>query len=382
MNKTIKSILMLVVGACVFTACDEDRDSNPTLQSPTAFVLNTPAIANSVIDLANSEKINVTCSQPDYGYPAATDYSLEASINADMTDAFEVVPAQKSAELGIDAALLAAELTKKIEKTGKTENDFPVNTKVYLRAKAVQVTAYGEPINGMEIVSNTVELPQVLVQYALPPVSMPGKLYVIGNFNEWKWDTAPEMIPVHSAPNIFWRMVWIDNIGIKFNNERNWDNGGIGFGQVTIGGELAANISDKGGNFASEKPGWYLMVVTMSISGNKLVYNVDFNKPEVWLMGPVTPAGNWDEKEDGCSFDVPATKDGDFVSPAFAHAADSDSGLRAYVKIPGQDWWKSEFMVFGKKLVYRGAGDDQERVAVPAGQKMYVNFSNDTGDIK
>ena len=79
---------------------------------------------------------------------------------------------------------------------------------------------------------------------------------------------------------------------------------------------------------------------------------------------------------------MPATKDGDFVSPAFAHAADSDSGLRAYVKIPGQDWWKSEFMVFGKKLVYRGAGDDQERVAVTAGQKMYVNFSNDTGDIK
>jgi len=39
-------------------------------------------------------------------------------------------------------------------------------------------------------------------------------------------------------------------------------------------------------------------------------------------------------------------------------------------------------MVFNKKIVYRGTGGDQERVVVSAGQKLYLNFSNDTGDIK
>lgn len=135
---------MLVVGVCLFTACDDDNDSNPTLKSPTSFVLNTPAIANSHIELANSGKIIVTCSQPDYGFPASTDYSLEASLNADMSDAFEAVSAQKSAVLGIDAASLAASLTDKLKSKGKVEADFPIDVKVYLRAKAVQTTAYGK----------------------------------------------------------------------------------------------------------------------------------------------------------------------------------------------------------------------------------------------
>lgn len=373
---------MLVVGVCLFTACDDDNDSNPTLKSPTSFVLNTPAIANSHIELANSGKIIVTCSQPDYGFPASTDYSLEASLNADMNDAFEAVPAQKSVVLGIDAASLAASLTDKLKSKGKVEADFPIDVKVYLRAKAVQTTAYGKAIDGTEILSNIVELSRVLVEYSLPPATTPENFYVIGGFNGWKWDTAPAMIPVNGAPNVFWRMVWVDEQGVKFNAERAWDNKEVGFGQVNIGGELAGNISDNGGNLASATPAWYLIVVTTSVSGGKIIYNVDFLKPEVWLMGPVTPGAGWAEKEDGCSFEVPATKDGEFVSPAFAHASDADAGLRVYVKVPEFDWWKSEFMVFNKKIVYRGTGGDQERVVVSAGQKLYLNFSNDTGDIK
>lgn len=374
---------MLVMGACLFTACDEDRDSNPTVKSPTTFVLNKPAISNAVIDLANSGKINVTCSQPDYGFPANTDYSLEASLNANMEDAFEVVTAQKSAVLGIDAASMAATLTDKIKATGKNEADFPVNVKVYLRAKAVQVTAYGTAIKGTEIMSNIVELSQVLVEYSLPPVKIPEQLYVVGNFNGWKWDTAPAMVPVHSAPNVFWRMVWVDNVGIKFNSEKTWNDNVVEYDKAVVGGELVGDIlKGDNGNFKSSTPGWYLVIVTMSVSNGKIIYNVDFNKPEVWLMGPVTPEAGWAEKEEGCSFEVPATKDGEFVSPAFAHASNEDAGLRAYVKVPGFDWWKSEFMVFNKKLVYRGAGDDQERIVVSAGQKLYINFSNDTGDIK
>jgi hypothetical protein len=107
---------------------------------------------------------------------------------------------------------------------------------------------------------------------------------------------------------------------------------------------------------------------------------VQFNKPEVWLIG--TTVGGWDERMDGCMFDVPTTADGEFVSPAFANDAADDSGVRAYVKVPGFDWWKSEFMVFDKKIVYRGMGGDQDRVGGKAGQKLYLNFTNETGEIK
>ena len=52
------------------------------------------------------------------------------------------------------------------------------------------------------------------------------------------------------------------------------------------------------------------------------------------------------------------------------------------MKIPGFDWWKSEFMVFDGKIVYRGTGGDQDRVMGSAGEKLYLNFGNETGEIK
>jgi hypothetical protein len=99
-------------------------------------------------------------------------------------------------------------------------------------------------------------------------------------------------------------------------------------------------------------------------------------------MGTVTPSASWSEKEDGCMFDVPTSADADFVSPAFTNDTSGDGGLRAYVKVPGFDWWKSEFMVFDKKIVYRGMGGDQDRIEAKAGQKLYLNFTKETGDIK
>ncbi len=72
MNKIIKSFLFIGLGLGIFTACDDDRDSNPTLNAPTEFVLNTPVISSEVVDLANSSSIEISCSQPDYGFPASS----------------------------------------------------------------------------------------------------------------------------------------------------------------------------------------------------------------------------------------------------------------------------------------------------------------------
>ena len=75
MKNIIKSLvlpLLALVAIPMLTACSEDRDSNPTLQDATTFHLNTPAIAQgeSTYDLAKGSTLNLTCSQPDYGYTA------------------------------------------------------------------------------------------------------------------------------------------------------------------------------------------------------------------------------------------------------------------------------------------------------------------------
>ena len=62
-------------GAFILASCADDNDSNPVLQKPTSFVLNTPALAtNGTYDLANSTSVELTCTQPNYGFPITTNY--------------------------------------------------------------------------------------------------------------------------------------------------------------------------------------------------------------------------------------------------------------------------------------------------------------------
>lgn len=385
MKKILKSTLLLVLSLGLFTACDDDHDENPTVVPPTSFVLNTPALADQLIDLANSTSLVLTCSQPDYGFTAATSYTVQVGTKADMSDAVDVLTSTQ-AKLDIDAALVASTLTSLELADGKTEADFPMVIPAYFRVKAVMTTKGGAPIENTEITSNTVSLNKVKLLYSLPPVTTPEKLYVVGQFCEWNWGNSLEMTPVNGATNVFWHLVFIggEQGGIKFNSDLSWDGNEKGFEGINISGDLAGEIINDGGNIASSNPGWYLMVVTTSVEGREIIYDVQFNKPEVYLMGTCIGDAAYTELNPDALFTVPTAADGEFVSPAFTTACpggDGD-GVRAYVKIPGYDWWKSEFMVFDKKIVYRGNGGDQARVAGEVGQKLYLNFGAETGEIK
>lgn len=388
MKKIIKSALLLLCSICILSACADDRDSNPTLQNPTegSLVLNIPGMSeNAIFDLANSNSVNLTLnSLPNYGFPAYTTYTVSASLDSNMGKSVDILSASSS-KLVIDAASLASELTTLALAEGYDTEDFPLTIPVYFQVRAAATKYAGSAIEGTETTSNIVSLKNVLLQFALPPVNPPANLYVVGNFNGWSWDSSLTMAPTYDATNKFWHIVWIDESGLKFNAEKAWDGGEVGFGGLrTISGSRAGDIVDGGGNIASSKPGWYLMIITAEVAGRDIVYDAQFEDPNVYLMGPVTPNGDWKELEDGTMLEIPTTLDGQFVSPAFARSVpggDGD-GVRAYVKIEGFDWWKTEFMVFGTEIKYRGAGGDQERVAGNAGQKLYLNFGNDTGEIK
>ena len=388
MKKTIKSALLLLCSICILSACADDRDSNPTLQKPSdgSLVLNIPGMSeNAIYDLANSETVNFTLnSLPNYGFPAYTTYTIAASMNSDMSGAVDVLTSPYT-KLEVDAAALASELTTMALAKGYKTEEFPLDIPVYFQVRGAATKYAGGAIDGTLTTSNIVSLKNVHLDFALPPVNPPANLYAVGNFNGWSWDTSVTMAPTYDATNKFWHIVWIDESGLKFNAEKAWDGGEVGYaGLRTISGARAGDIVDGGGNIASSKPGWYMMIITAEVSGRDIVYDAQFEDPNVYLMGPITPKGDWSELEDGTKLDIPTTLDGQFVSPAFAKSVpggDGD-GVRAYVKIEGFDWWKTEFMVFDGKIKYRGAGGDQDRVAGSAGQKLYLNFGNDTGEIK
>lgn len=377
MKKILKSALLIMMGLVMFTSCEDDNDSNPIVKTPTEFHLNTPALAATNIDLTNSSAIVFTCSQPNYGFPASTMYKVQVSLKEDMTDFVELDQSFPNTVCSVDAAILASTLTTMELNAGKSEADFPMDVKVYVRMRAYMTTDTGSPVADTEILSNVTCLENVHLNYSLAPVTTPEHLYVVGGFCGWDWGNSFEFVPVYDHPEMYWRMVWIDEAGVKINTAQEWDGNQKGYNDITVAGDLAGNISANGdGNICSTTPQWYLMVVTASVSGRDIKYTVEFNEPNVYLIGDTF--GGWDELMADSKFDVPTTMDADFVSPAFK----ADGEIRAYVKVPGNDWWHSEFMVFNGEIAYRGKGGDQERVAGKAGQKFYLNFATGKGSIK
>ena len=384
MKNIIKSALLVVMSLFLMTACSDDNDSNPTIQSPTEFKLNTPALANTPIDLANSSKIMLTCSQPNYGYTASVQYTVQVATDENMTDAVELSETSSSAKVAINASSLASALTNIFVEKGKTEADFPMDVKAYFRLKANIVTSNGNVVEGTEILSNVVSLNKIHLLFSLPPVNLPSHIYVVGNFCDWKFDNCFDMVQVYGTDNTFWRLVYIDESGIKLNSAQEFNGNEKGYAGITVSGDCKDDIIDKDGNIASSKPGWYLVIVTTSVVNREIHYDVQFNKPTIWLIGPAAGSDDFAEEAEGWSFTVPTTKDGEFVSPAFVGSvpAGTDKGVRMYVKIPGHDWWHSEFVTLDGKIKYRATGGDQDRATGNVGQQVHLNIAKGTGEIK
>ena len=110
--------------------------------------------------------------------------------------------------------------------------------------------------------------------------------------------------------------------------------------------------------------------------------NLEMAKIVAGIIGAVA-GGSW--KED--NFFATPTDQSVWESPTFTGGGE----LRAYVKIPGIDWWRTEFTLYKGNVYWRtvdipsnwaeNVGPDYS-VSVSAGQKLYVDFDYMTGEVK
>ena len=211
MKKIFLSSLILLSMAIVFTACEDDRDSNPTLMQPTTFTLNNPA--NSNVDLKRSETIHFTWSQPDYGgWPAAVDYQFEVSPTNQWTVSANEAALDDTGELkatydpvrvvlaGCSGDLNASELAKSIVRVHNWTEDsvIPEEMTVYLRLSASTAGA-------QKIYSNVVTM-KVKPYYIDPTEPVYEVWYLIGDFigdGSWKNDDMSDVgvsiLPMYPA---------------------------------------------------------------------------------------------------------------------------------------------------------------------------------------
>ena len=381
--KKIYNILLLLVTLGMLWSCKED--DQVILQQPESFVLNVPKYASGIYDLQNIETIEFTTSQPEYGFTAVANYSVEISLNQDFSNSVVLPGSYTSAKFNIQAIDLALVLMglHGVE----LEEDYPTDP----HPLYVRLTSVLNSKNDGEVKSNIITLPQVKGYFALDPVVMPENMYIIGNVaGDWSWDKATVMIPVYGSPGKFWAMQYLGqtddggNAEIKFNYTKAWDDNEFGFEGTDInenGGTADVGSSDSGGNIGIGNPGWYIVVVTTEIVGRDYEFSVDFFPPHVHIQGNSISPETWGTTGEAYRFAIPELSLGanaEFVSPTFNHSAE----IRASIQLPGHEWWHTEFIVLDGVFVPRGAGDDQDRVNSTVGQRLYINFTERTGKIQ
>lgn len=208
-----------------------------------------------------------------------------------------------------------------------------------------------------------------MMDYTYSIETAPTELYMTGS--EYSWSDWRQLIPIYGTDDQFWTVVYLaEGEQFKFAPQADWGND-FGYTDTTVKDVAGAGItSSADGNLVAGKAGWYLLHVT---NGTERVFEV--LEPNVYLIGDA--AGEWNV-DASHKFTVPTTKDGQFVSPAFA----KDAELRMCVSIVPDGWWKTEFIIANGKIDYRGKGDDQARLNVSAGQKAYLNFTTGAAEVK
>ncbi|MBR5169577.1 MAG: SusF/SusE family outer membrane protein [Muribaculaceae bacterium] len=199
MKKIFLSSLMLLSMALVFTACSDDRDSNPTLVQPSTFTLNNPV--NPMVDLLNSEGIEFVWSQPDYGgWPAAVEYQLEVSPTNSWNVSTDEAAADETGATIADYAILpsiyasctgvmsATDLAKQLVSICQwDENSVPEKQTVYVRAKA---STPGTKTIYSNVVS--LEVNPYYIELADAPIEL---WYLVGEgIGSSDWDNGPNSV--------------------------------------------------------------------------------------------------------------------------------------------------------------------------------------------
>lgn len=204
-----------------------------------------------------------------------------------------------------------------------------------------------------------------------PLPEYPDSLFMIGDaVGGWDWATVNlPMIPVHSHPEMFWKIVWMEgpDKGVKFAPVREW---GLDFGKT---GDATNGVWAKGTENVPgpAESGYYMVVVDLDKE------TIEVNPPTVFLIGDAV--GAWDAGVEANKFTV------DNANEVVTITKDLLAGnLRMYAagSTLAADWWQAEFMIFDGKIEYRATGGDQTAVPVTAGNyTISLRFKDNTGSV-
>ena len=196
MKKIFSMALMLLAGLAATTSCSEDRESNPTVMKPTAFVLNTPAMTDQYIELSAKNSVHLTWSQPDYGYNAYATYKVQVGLvqadgsikwNEDNGAPKYLETPYYKCNVNINAEEIAMAINA-IDGVTKEDDYVDMGYRgIAMRVASSIMNSVNEEIPGSTIISNHVVFKNMKAYCA---VKSPAALWIIGNCSGWSEPSA------------------------------------------------------------------------------------------------------------------------------------------------------------------------------------------------
>lgn len=170
---------LAVLLSTAFTSCKED--TQPRLERPTEFVLNTPALADNTYVLSADNGVELSVSQADYGMGIVPTYTVEVATKADKSDAKALPEAYTSARFTIPGESLSLALC---EQLGYVSEETFSSTPVPVYVRVISSVA---GCDYATIASNWVELKSVQPYFA---VKLPDSIWLIGQCTGWAIESS------------------------------------------------------------------------------------------------------------------------------------------------------------------------------------------------
>ena len=388
-------LLPALVLPLLFTSCDDDRDSNPTLDLShvaDGFVLNTPAVAeNNTYDLISAKSLRLTCSQPNYG---GVPYSMRYYVQVSIDPAFVSDPTATHTELATfyrtaDMQVNATEINNAVValfQAANPDTSVPEEMPVYIRLRAVIGDATDTSLG--ETFSNTITLRSVKATYEAPDAKFTDNLYLIGSSIQDPWKSWKPIPKVFGLEGNYYGIIYLPAGGeFKWGTENN-DYRGINR-LKEINDEAGAGISaGEEQNIKVANAGWYTLHFKGKITEDKK--NIDWTltvyKTQVYLIGACIGQSTWGFADD-TALTPPDDPSGEWVSPEFTASTE----LRVSVKVGSLDWYSTEFTVHNGEVFWRKydmpnnwaetMGADYSVTTAP-GKKLYVNFDTNKAEVR
>ena len=397
MKKIFKFMLLpALVLPLLLTSCDEDRDSNPTLDLShlaEGFVLNTPALAeNNTYDLNSAKNLVLTCSQPNYGNaPYAVKYYAQVSIDpAFVSDATAThVELATPAYVPSSLEFIASEVNNAVVSLFQAANpdtSVPEEMPIYIRLRGVIDNTENKTLG--ETYSNVITLPSVKAAYEAPDAKFTDNLFLIGSSIQTPWQSWKAIPQVQGLEGNYYGIIYVPAGGeFKWGTENNDYRGINRLKEINDVDGAGISAGDEQ-NIKVTNAGWYTLHFKGKITEDKknIEWTLNVYKTQVCLIGACIGQGTWGFADD-TALTPPDDPSGEWVSPAFTASEE----LRVSVKVGSIDWYRTEFTIHNGDVFWRKydmpnywaetMGADYS-VKPAVGTKLYVNFDTNKAEVR